>query len=318
MSSSASVSVVIPAYNSRFLDDAVASAYAQTVAPTQVIVVNDGSTDGTEAHLNELASSLPASFVWRTKPNGGDASARNFGVQLVTGSHVAFLDSDDVWHPMKLQRQLEHFASDPDLDLSFTGYDYSFRGYDRAARPVLNLPPVLHHERWDPDPQVVLEELLFDRCPVGSMSTVLIRREALEQVVPFDERLAITSDVLMYLELAVRHMKMDYLPEVLVQYRQHADNITRDSAAWRESTCEMYDRLFQAHMSELPDHIRARAPKLRAQWHLEVAIDAIRRGEKVRARRHILTAARRRPLSIRPGWARMLGIGKPPSGPWPC
>ena len=307
-----SLSVVIPTYNCRFLEEAVTSAYAQTVTPGQVIVVNDGSTDDTEARLRRLASSLPASFVWHTKPNGGVSSARNVGLRQITGDFVAFLDNDDVWHPRKLERQLGHFATDPELALSFTGYEYSYRGYDPARRLVQDLLPVAHHDHWNPDPEVVLEELLFRRCPVGSLSTVLIRREALAQVTPFDERLTMSGDVRMYLEVAVRHLKMDYLPEALVQYRRHEGNLTNDIAAAIEDACQMYDGFLEEHMSELPLHIRMRAAKLRSHWHLLTAIDAIQRGEKVRARRHILIAARRRPLSIRPGWARMLGIGAPP------
>jgi teichuronic acid biosynthesis glycosyltransferase TuaG len=307
-SSSPSISVVIPDYNSAFLEEAVASAYAQTVASSKVIVVNDGSTDDTEARLSRLSSSLPDSFVWRTKPNGGAASARNFGLQLVTGNYVAFLDSDDIWHPTKLQRHLEHFASDPDLALSFTGYDFAY--VDASARPPR--PPVIHHEHWDPDPEVVLEELLFRTCAAGTMSTVMIRREALARVTPFDERLTITDDHQMYLEVAVRRLKMDYLPGVLVKKRVHSDNISRDNAAIREDICQMYDRFFDDHTSELPEHIQERADKLRAHWHLVTAIDAIQRGDKARARRHLLSAARRRPRSIRPGWVRMLGVGPPP------
>src|SRR5436190_13734941 len=111
-SQQASVSVIIPVYNGKFLEEAVASAYAQTSPPGEVIVINDGSTDDTERHIRNLASELPPNFIWRTKENGGAASARNAGLRLATGTHIAFLDADDVWHPEKLKRQLEHFDSD--------------------------------------------------------------------------------------------------------------------------------------------------------------------------------------------------------------
>ncbi len=305
------VSVVIPAYNSRFLDETIASAYAQTVTPNEVIVVNDGSTDDTEDRLCALASQLPRGFVWRTKQNGGEASARNYGIRIATGTHVAFLDHDDLWHPEKLERQLDHFASDPDLSLSFTGYTYIYRGFSRApgrTRPT----ETLRHEVWDTDPDVMLEQLLFDRCPIEPMSAVMVRRDALALVTPFDETLAIGSDVLMYLELAIRRMKIDYLPEVLVEYRWHGTNASRDVGLMWDNLAFVYDQFFHEHGRQLPDRIRARGPRWRAERHLTAAIDALRNRDKRGARRHIVAAARARPLSIRPGWVRMLGIGAPP------
>src|SRR5689334_17741383 len=117
------ISIVVTAYNSgSFLDAAVASVYAQTVAPAEVIVVDDGSTDDTGDRLRRLASTLPASFTYKTKRHGGIASALNLGIGVAAGDYVAFLDHDDTWHPRKLERQVQHLASSPELALSFTGY----------------------------------------------------------------------------------------------------------------------------------------------------------------------------------------------------
>lgn len=312
-----SVSVVIPAYNSRFLEEAITSVYAQTVAPSQVIVINDGSTDNTEDRLRRLESSLPNTFQWHTKPNGGGASARNAGARLASSDYIAFLDDDDVWRPQKLERQLQHFASAPDVAMSFTGYTYNYESYrrplGRGAYPV----SVMHHELWDPDPDSVLELLLTGHWCVGTMSAVMFTREALSRLLPFDERLLIASDISMYVELAVRRMRMAYLPEPLVEYRWHGTNISRDVGRVWEEVCAIYDRFWHEHADEVPEHLRERAPAWRAHWHLQTAIDAIRHGDRPRARRHTLKAARIRPSAIRPGWVRMLGIGPPPAGPWP-
>lgn len=313
-----SVSVVITAYNSgSFLEAAVASVYDQTVAPSEVIVINDGSTDDTEDRLVRLGSTLPTSFIWKTKLNGGAPSALNLGTRAVTGDYVAFLDHDDTWHPHKLERQLQHFASVPDLAMSFTGYTIKYESYRPTVGRSGYAGSVIHHERWDPDPDKILEQLLTAHWPTVSMSNVMIRREMLARLPPFDERLTIAHDLSMYLELTVRRMRMGYLPEALVDYLWHGGNISRDVGRLWEDLCEIYDRFWEEHAGDLPDRLRARAAAWRGHWHLQTAIDASRHGDRARARRHIVKAARIRPSSIRPGWVRMLGVGSPPAGPWP-
>ncbi len=308
---------MIPVCNGgELLEQAVASVYAQTRLPSQVIVINNGSTDDTEDRLRQLSTELPPSFSWRSKAHGVHASARNFGLALAEGTHVAFLDHDDLWHPEKLERQVQHFGSDPDLALSFTGYYYSYDGY-RETPGRANMPEVIRHETWDPNPDQVLDELLAGHTPVGPMSTVMIHRDALARLPPLDESLLMACDVKMYLELVVRGMKMDLLPDVLVEYRWHGTNMSRDVGAFWEDLCLLLDSFYNEHASELPDPVRNRARSWRGHWHLQTAIDARRHGDPVRAREHIWKAARAWPRGIRPGWVRMLGVGSAPGGPWP-
>jgi glycosyltransferase involved in cell wall biosynthesis len=305
----AAVSAVIPVYNSGELAaEAIQSVYAQTVRPSEVIVVDDGSTDHTPPILRRFEGR--PGFILIRKPNGGEASARNAGLERATGDYIAFLDHDDLWHAEKLERQLEHFASDPGLALSFTGYSLAYRG-EPEAHGRNRAPKVIRHKTWDPDPDQVLDQLLSGRCPIGTLSTVMMRRAALARVTPFDEGLLLLSDYLMYLRFAAARMKMDYLPDVLVEYRWHGFNLSGDIR--RDHLCQMLDRLCEHYASELPEQVRMRARWWRARWHFLTAIDAIQTGDTPRARRHIIAAARVRPLSIRPGWIRMLGIGSAPA-----
>jgi cellulose synthase/poly-beta-1,6-N-acetylglucosamine synthase-like glycosyltransferase len=310
-------SVVIPAYNAGpFIDEALASVYAQTLAPGQVIVINDGSTDDTEQRLRRLASRFPPTFLWQSQPNRGMTRARNAALRLATRKYVAFLDADDIWHPNKLECQLEHFASDPDLVLSFTGYRYRCEsGSPPADRP--DYPEsVIDRQGWDADSGALLGQLLTGTWPIGPTSGIAIRRDALEDVSLFDETTTVACDLALCLELLIRRMKVDYLPEVLVEYRWHGSNASGDVARMWEDVVNIYDRFWERHGAELSGDVRARAHAGRAHWHLLIAIDSIRHGNKTRARRHILKAARIRPSAIRPGWVRMLGIGPPPAGPW--
>jgi glycosyltransferase involved in cell wall biosynthesis len=293
------VSVVMPVYNgAEFLADAIASVYAQTVLPEQVVVINDGSTDGTEALLRRLEPSLPSSFGWVSQENRGVASAHNRGVSLASGELIAFLDQDDTWHPTKLARQLEHFASDPSLSLSFTGY----------RRIIGDTATVFKLDHWDPDPQAVVDRLMWS-CIVGPPCTVLLRREILNGLPGFDESLSICDDWLMWLNVAGAGLKVGYLPDALADYRWHGGNLSGKRGLYLEEACEVLDRFFRTYPTPA---VRRRSKRYRARWHMEASIYAIQNGDKPLARRHILKAARTRPRSIRPGWVRMLGLGAPP------
>src|SRR6186713_1391152 len=97
------VSVIIPAYNAEpFIRDSVSSALAQTHRDLEVIVVNDGSTDGTKDRLREFGDRIRV----HEQANKGLPGARNAGAGLSTGSWIAFLDADDLWMPEKIERQL--------------------------------------------------------------------------------------------------------------------------------------------------------------------------------------------------------------------
>lgn len=99
----ARISVVIPTYNrAAQVTGAVRSVLAQTLPPAEVLVIDDGSTDGTAAALAPFADRIR----YISKPNGGVSAARNRGIMEATGDWIAFLDSDDTWHPSKLEKQL--------------------------------------------------------------------------------------------------------------------------------------------------------------------------------------------------------------------
>src|SRR5436190_9018266 len=112
------VSVVIPTYNyARYLGAAIDSALQQTHAPLEVIVVDDGSTDDTPRLLDGYGDRIR---VIRQK-NSGVAAARNAGVREARGELIAFLDSDDLWKPRKLELQIARFEADPGLGLVHCG-----------------------------------------------------------------------------------------------------------------------------------------------------------------------------------------------------
>lgn len=113
------VSCIIPTCNRREqLSTAIASVVAQTVPVTEIIVIDDGSTDGTFDMLQALGGEVGQVHVAVLRQeNRGPAAARNAGLRIASGDLVAFLDDDDVWHPEKTARQLAVFSSRPEIDL---------------------------------------------------------------------------------------------------------------------------------------------------------------------------------------------------------
>src|SRR5580698_867963 len=114
------VSVVIPTYNrAHIVAKAIASALAQDYQATEVVVVDDGSTDDTEARIKDDFAGDPRVRYVR-KANGGPAGARNVGFAHARGEYVALLDSDDTWHPWKLGVQVRCMERYPDLGMTWT------------------------------------------------------------------------------------------------------------------------------------------------------------------------------------------------------
>jgi glycosyltransferase involved in cell wall biosynthesis len=273
------VSVVIPAYNSgAVVAEAIESVYAQTVLPGEVVVVDDGSTDDTPLILRQFEGR--PGFSSLRKPNGGEASARNAGVERATGEYIAFLDHDDLWFPEKLERQLGQF--DPGWGMSFTAYEL-----------MTDTPSeVWTYEAWDPDPRPVLR-LLENTCAIHTCSTTLLRRDALKRVGAFEHVSPYGTDWLMWLRFAAAGNKIGYLPEPMSKWRRHRKNtFTYDQGLLLEVACTVADLYGDR--------------RFRAWRRLLAAVYEHEHGDRRRARQRILQAAQIRPLSIRPGWVRLL------------
>jgi glycosyltransferase involved in cell wall biosynthesis len=193
MAADHSVSVVIPVRDgARFLEEAVASVAQQTRAAREVIVVDDGSADGSA----EIAARLGA--LVERQPQRGPAAARNRGVELATGGLVSFLDADDVWPEDKLERQVATLDARPDVELLF-GHVRQF-GSDGALGP----------------PQ-----------PGRLFGTLLVRRRALDRVGPFSTEWRVGE--LMEWLLRARDASVSELmtADVVLHRRLHASNLGR-------------------------------------------------------------------------------------------
>jgi glycosyltransferase involved in cell wall biosynthesis len=205
------VSVVIPCFNqAHFLGDAIASALAQTYAPVEVIVVDDGSTDDTAA----VAARFPGvRYVHRE--NGGLSAARNTGFRESRGAYLAFLDADDVLLPRAVETALQ--CLEPSPECAFVSGRFRYVDAD-GALTVVDVPPNVPADPY----------LAFLRGNhIGMHATVVYRRAPLEAAHGFDVSLAACEDYDLFLRLAAEHPVLRH-DEVVADYRQHGANMSRD------------------------------------------------------------------------------------------
>jgi glycosyltransferase involved in cell wall biosynthesis len=209
-----SLAVVIPAWNAeRYLGEALASVRAQTLRPRTVVVVDDGSTDGTAA----VAARHPEVRLVR-QANAGAGVARDRGLAACDEPLVAFLDADDVWAPEKLARQV------PQLDRP---------GVDAVFARVENF--------LSPDRAAALAGVAFERGALAGFvpSALVTTRAVCEQVGPFASGGALTDWVDWYLRLVDGGARVEVVDEVLVRRRIHGENQTMREAGARQAYVRM-------------------------------------------------------------------------------
>lgn len=220
------VSVIIPAYNAEaFLTEAIQSVLAQTITDWELFIVDDCSTDGTAAISQRFSKQDPRIISIRNESNLGAAGTRNVGLERAAGKWVAFLDSDDLWHPDKLGKQLWE-ANETGADLIYSSY-CMFR--EETHQRTNYMVPVA----------VDYEHLLREN--VIGCSTVLLRREALGS-----RRFRTNTyheDYALWLELLRDGVRARGCREVLVDWRirEQARSFNKWSAA--QHRWEIYRRV---------------------------------------------------------------------------
>jgi glycosyltransferase involved in cell wall biosynthesis len=204
------VTVVIPTHNrSRFLREAVASVLAQRGVPLEVLVVDDGSKDETPEVLETFGDFITAVF----QPHRGVSAARNHGIRLARGEWIAFLDSDDLWLPGKLEIQMAFLEAHPLLRICQTEEIWIRNGK--------RLNPRKYHQK----PQGHCFPLLLERCLI-SPSAVVIHRDLFSQVGSFDESLPACEDYDLWLRIGCRQPVGLVEEPLIVKRGGHADQLS--------------------------------------------------------------------------------------------
>lgn len=208
------VSVIIPTYNrAGVIGRALRSVLAQSYRDVELIVVDDGSTDGTSSVLEQFRSHVTV----LCQPNRGVASARNLGLVHARGELIAFLDSDDEWLPDKLARQVERYGE------AYGAGDRAFVCHTdeiwlRNGKPVRQKK--IHRKQGG-----LFFERALERCLI-SPSAVMLSRNLLDRVGRFDENLPAAEDYDLWLRITAFH-SVEYVPEPLVvKHGGHADQLS--------------------------------------------------------------------------------------------
>lgn len=224
------VSVVIPTYNcARFLGQTIDSALRQAYRDFEIIVVDDGSTDGTQQVVAGYGKTIR--YVYQS--NQGASAARNVALSIASGEFIAYLDADDLWIADKLSRQVEYLDAHPAC------------GFLHTEVSVIDEQNKVLHTRFNyetsrPVPQgLCIRELLL-RSHIQTL-TVLERRTAFDDAGMFDLRLPVAQDYLHWLGVVLRGYEVGYLAEPLGQYRWRAGSLMSSQRRLVEDFVRIYE-----------------------------------------------------------------------------
>jgi glycosyltransferase involved in cell wall biosynthesis len=279
------VTVVIPLYQTeRYVGEALASVLAQTFGDFDVVVVDDGSMDrGPE--IARTTGDARVRVV--TQANRGLAGARNTGIREAAAPLIAFLDSDDRWHPEKLARHVAHFAGDPDLGVSFS----QSRLIDEAGTPLGLIQR--------PSGRPLTAEEHFCNNPIGNGSAPVLRRAVLDAIAFvdaergytcwFDEGFRQSEDMECWVRIATTtNWRFACLDAPLTDYRVNGGGLSADVAKQLASW-----RAFRSKLAVTQPDLVARVGNRAEAYQCRVlARRAVRNSDAVMARRMMGAALR--------------------------
>lgn len=220
------ITIIIPTYNrAHFLPRSVQSALAQTFKEFELIIVDDGSTDNTVDVIQQF-DDLRIRYLYQE--NQGVSVARNFGISQAKGKYIALLDSDDTWHPEKLEKQLAFVQNNPEFGLIYTHYDQFF----------VEKSKIIHRR---PTTTSCTFNDLFLNCDIATSST-LILKSALDNVGYFDPSLTLWEDGDVFLRVAQKY-PFHVIEETLTYYYHHGKNTPRNPVKIEAARLYVTDKL---------------------------------------------------------------------------
>jgi glycosyltransferase involved in cell wall biosynthesis len=277
------VSVIIPAYNGeKFIEEALRSLFAQKCPAEEIIVIDDGSTDGTASVLEKYRKQVSYHF----QENSGLAAARNAGIRVSKGAYLAFLDADDLFHPEKIEVQKTFLDSHPEIDMVFSDFEY-FGGM-LLRRPI---PDSLKKGEGN-----LLLDLFRFNCI--AIPTVLLRRECFQEVGSFDESLLAVEDYDLWLRL-VKRKKIGYVDHVLAKVRLHPENMSKDADLMRDYEIRVMDKAIKDN-PDIEDRYSHLIKEKRGIVYFETGYRHLLGQGMEKARQNFILAMKSRPFWIKP------------------
>lgn len=298
-------SVVIPVYNGvPYLAEAMESVAAQTFADWELIVVDDQSTDGTRALVEEFRAARPGlaiAYHYMPEKRGVcPGRVRNYGVARSRGEWVTFIDHDDKWLPAKLERHHEAALAHPEA-----GAIHNDEIFFDAGGPLNGGKPRLASQAgYDP---AALRGDCFARQFQGNLfglSCTSVRRTVFDAVGGFDEGIEGTDDYDLFLRIAAEYPAY-FVDEALTLYRIHPTNMSKNEVFMTENLLKTVRKICAAH----PERV-ARLPRNSGRDRLYFLYNVLgtqyaKRRETWKARRYFAGAARQIPTSVG-AWARLI------------
>lgn len=227
------VSAVIPVFNGeKYIAESLQSVFQQSYKPIEIIVVDDGSTDSSLQIINKI----PGEKKIITQQNKDVSEARNSGIENAKGEYIAFLDQDDLWNKTKIEKQIQVFLKNLDVDLVFTDLS-KFNDEGRMWHPKDR------HKTASRLSDKNLFEYLIKKN-VLMPSAVMVKKDSIENAGLFDSNFKTCGDYEMWLRMAALGMKFNYLPEPLTLYRQHGKNTSKKIEIMNEDRLRAIKKIF--------------------------------------------------------------------------
>jgi len=246
-----SVSVIIPLYNgAKFIALTLDAVLAQTAPPTEVIVVNDGSTDNSAAIVERYGNRVTLMSV----KNGGAPAARNTGASMARGNWLAFCDGDDLWLPTKLEKQLRLANECSDIHCVITDY-VEFTDGVVSNRSHLSYTP---ENFWVPEQYqsgFVVRKPITGKLTTfqpAITSTQMVKRNFCLDVGGFDVEATNSAEDTCFHFRVLSVVPFGVVPEVLMHYRRHPDSWSADSLKQLRNSVVMWDQIVEKYPQAQP------------------------------------------------------------------
>jgi glycosyltransferase involved in cell wall biosynthesis len=282
------VSIILPLYNGEnFIEQTLESIARQSFTDSELIIVDDGSTDNSCTIIKRISSESEYPILKNlqilSKENGGVASARNFGIKATKGKYLAFIDQDDLWVPQKLEQQIAA------LESSTATWCYSsyLRFYADGREKI--------RKRGSSDRIKTLGSLVFGKLFIPP-STVLIEKSVCEEEGGFVSEFTPSDEWDLFLTLAEKHAPV-YCPEVLVRFRSHSASTAKKQ---KRKIFDAQLKVLEKHFSKLKANgFQSDAKKRKANvlWHIGKEYES--EGKKKLARKYYAESLRNNPTRVK-------------------
>ncbi len=280
MATAPAVSIIIPAYNlAPYLAETLDSVFAQTYRDFEAIVINDGSTDDTEARIAPFRDRV----VYIHQENRGVMAARNAGLRAARGRYIALLDGDDLWLPRFLEVLVGMLEADSNISAAYPNALYF--GWPRHDGK-------LHQEAFPVAEPVTFDRVLRRECYIFGL--LVFRREVIDEVGGYDESLQGqgAEDFELWLRMLRHCHRFKFTREPLTKYRWRHDSLSNTGVKIMRCEVSVYEKLLRSKLTgEQREWIEARLPELRAQLSYACFKDELKNRRFIEAEKHLADAA---------------------------